>query len=120
MHQPSGLVLTRSPRKERFFELSLPAMVKGTDAQEREFSEETRISHLSADEVTFWLRAKVMIGTKLILSLTIPKTFLLETPLEVSLSGSVCFVKSDMSVVKKNQLISIKLDKNYQILSRPA
>jgi len=107
-------------KRERLFELSLPASVKGTDALEREFSEQTQISHLSADEVTFWLRSKVMIGTKLLLSLTIPRTFLLEKPLQLSLSGTVCFVKSDMSVIKKNQLISIRLDKNYQILSLPA
>jgi hypothetical protein len=109
--------LPKTYKKERLFELALPAKVKGTDALDREFSEETQISHLSADEVTFWLRSKVMIGAKLLLSLTIPRTFLLEKPLQVSLSGTVCFVKSNMSLCKKNQLISIKLDKSYQILS---
>ncbi len=107
-------------KRERQFELSLPAKIRGTDALEREFTEETRISHLSADEVTFWLRSKVMIGTKLLLSLAVPKTFLLEKPLQLSLSGTVCFVKADMSVGRKNQLISIRLDKNYQILSPQA
>jgi hypothetical protein len=117
MHCSSEQSLPKAYKKERLFELALPAKVNGTDAQEREFSEETQISHLSADEVTFWLHSKVMIGTKLLLSLTIPRTFLLEKPLQLSLSGTVCFVKSDMSVSKKNQLISIRLDKNYQILS---
>jgi hypothetical protein len=119
MYQPSSQGLSKSFKRERQFELSLPAIVKGADAQERDFSEETQISHLSANEVTFWLRAKVMIGTKLLLFLTIPRTFLLESPLQLSLSGTVCFVKSDMSVEKKNQLISIKLDKSYQISTLP-
>jgi hypothetical protein len=112
----SSLLSASEPRKrERSFEISLPALIKGYDAAEREFSEQTEISSLSAQEAVLCLRAKVMIGTKLLLSLKVPQTFLLEKRFDLCLSGTVAFVKSDVSVKSKNQLVSVKLDRNFQV-----
>jgi len=102
-------------KKERSFEIAIPALVQGRDALESEFTERIEVSSLSAQEAVFWLSAKVMIGSKLALHLEVPRTFLLERPLEVSLAGTVQYVRSDLSVNEKDQLVSIKLDRTFRI-----
>ncbi|MDP2915260.1 MAG: hypothetical protein Q8O91_07385 [Candidatus Aminicenantes bacterium] len=102
-------------KRERSFELSLPALVKGFDAAEREFSEQTEVSSLSAQEAVLCLQSKVMIGTKLLLCLRVPQTFFLEKRFDLCLSGTVAFVKSDVSIKSRSQLVSVKLDRNFQV-----
>jgi hypothetical protein len=102
-------------KRERSFELCLPALVKGFDAAEREFLEHTEVSSLSAQEAVLCLRAKVMIGTKLLLCLRVPQTFHLEKRFDLCLSGTVAFVKADVSIKTKNQLVSVKLDRNFHV-----
>jgi hypothetical protein len=107
--------VSEARKRERSFELSLPALVKGFDAVEREFSEHTEVSSLSAQEAVLCLRAKVMIGSKLLLCLQVPQTFYLEKRFDLCLSGTVAFVKADVSIKTKNQLVSVKLDRNFQV-----
>jgi hypothetical protein len=102
-------------KKERAFDLSLPAVVKGISAVEAEFAERTEVSSLSAQEAVFWLSAKVMIGTKIVLHLQVPRTFLLEKPLELRLAGTVQYVRSELSRNKKSQLVSVRLDRAFRI-----
>ena len=102
-------------RRERTFEISLPAQVRGKDAAEREFLENTEISALSAQEAVLWLRAKVLIGAKLVICLRVPKTSMLEKPLELFLSGTVHFVRSESALRNKSQIITMRLDQNFLI-----
>jgi hypothetical protein len=102
-------------KRERSFEMALPALVQGRDALESEFSEKIEVTSLSAQEAVFWLSAKVLIGSKLFLHLQVPRTFLLERPLEVQLAGTVQYVRSDLSVTDKDQLVSIRLDRTFRI-----
>jgi hypothetical protein len=102
-------------RRERSFEMALPAVVQGRDALESEFAEKIEVSSLSAQEAVFWLSAKVLIGSKLVLHLQVPRTFLLERPLEVQLAGTVQYVRSDLSVSDKDQLVSVRLDRTFRI-----
>lgn len=102
-------------RRERTFEMAIPALVQGRDALESDFTEKIEVSSLSAQEAVFWLSAKVLIGSKLVLLLQIPRTFLLERPLEVKLAGTVQYVRSDLSVAEKDQLVSIRLDRTFRI-----
>jgi hypothetical protein len=102
-------------KKERAFEMALPALVLGRDALESEFAERIEITSLSSQEAVFWLSAKVMIGSKLALHLEVPRTFLLERPLEVKLAGTVQYVRSDLSMSDKDQLVSMRLDRTFRI-----
>jgi hypothetical protein len=104
-------------KRERTFEISLPAQVRGRDAAEREFQENTEISALSAQEAVLWLRSKVIIGAKIVLRLQVPKTSMLEKPLELDLSGTVHFVRSDSSLRNKSQVVTVRLDPNFLIRS---
>jgi hypothetical protein len=105
---------TGPQRQERYFELSVPALVSGANAKGDEFEERTKISSISSMEASFWLKAKVTIGTRLNMCLQIPKTLILESHLNLLLSGEVIFVQTETNSQKK-QLVIIRLDRSYKI-----
>ncbi len=102
------------PADEKDFDLFLPAVVSGTDAQGIEFTERTELSSMSSLKAQFGLKTKVTIGTKLNVILNIPKTLILESQLKMRISGDVVVAKADEDVGSKH-LISINLDKTYKI-----
>lgn len=106
-----------SLRKERAFELALPALVRGRDIRERDFAEETRLASLSAQEATLRLRPRVRIGSKLEVSFSVPKTTLLERPVHLALSGTVSRISGESAQKKNARLITLRLDRNYRISS---
>jgi hypothetical protein len=115
LDKPSFQGTTRAVKRERSFELSLPALVTGLNAAGTEFQERTELYSISSQEASFWLNSGITIGSKLSLSLKIPKTLILENQLRLIISGTVVYAKSDRSA-KKKQLVSIRLDKSYKIL----
>ena len=115
-NKPSIQGAAKVVKRERAFELSLHALVKGIDALDNDFQERTQLSSISSQEASFGLNSKVMIGSKLALFLDIPKTLILEKPLHMFVSGRVIYVKADTGAGKK-QLISIRLEKTYKIHS---
>lgn len=100
--------------KEKDFDLFLPAIVSGFDAEGIEFNEKTELSSMSSLIAHFGLKTKVTIGTKLNVVLNIPKTFILENQLKLWISGDVVIAKIDEDLENK-PLISINLDKTYKI-----
>ena len=105
---------TNIQRRERRFELSLPVLVSGTNAKGEDFEERTKIASISAQEASFWLKSKVTTGTKVKLSLDVPKTLVLESHLNLLISGEVKYVQSGVTN-KKLQLITLHLDKLFKI-----
>lgn len=110
----ADLKKTTSPKQERYFELAVPAIVSGIDAKGEEFEERTTISSISSQEASFWLNKKVTIGTRINMSLQIPKTLILESHLNLLISGEVIFVQSETNN-KKKQSVIIRLDRSYKI-----
>jgi hypothetical protein len=117
-NEPSYQSAFKDVKRERIFELSLPALITGINAVGEEFQEYTEIISLSSQEAIFKLNSKVVIGSKLNLSLDIPKTLFLENQLKVEMSGNVRFAKAEQNDSKK-QLIILRLNKNYKIRSIP-
>ena len=99
---------------EKNFDLFLPAVVSGIDAEGSEFKEKTELTSISSLKAHFGLNTKVTIGAKLNVVLDIPKTFILEKQLKLQISGSVAKAKADPDPGSK-QLISIDLDRAYKI-----
>lgn len=60
------------------------------------------------------MNSNVTIGSKLNLSLEVPKTLILEKQLRLSLSGRVKYVKAEANSEKK-QFISVELDRTFKI-----
>jgi hypothetical protein len=108
LDKPSFQGTTSAVKRERNFELSLSALGN-------EFQERTDLYSISSQEASFWLNSGITIGSKLNISLKIPKTFILENQLRLIISGIVVYAKSDRSA-KKRQLVSIRLDKIYKIV----
>jgi hypothetical protein len=113
-HKPSIQGATKVSKRERSFELSLPALVSGHDINGREFKEDTKILSISAQNALFWLKSRILIGTPLSLSLQIPKTIILENRLNLMVSGRVNLVQSNTNN-KNSQLVSMQLEKSFKI-----
>jgi hypothetical protein len=111
----SLLESSRFLKKERAFELSLHALVTGVNALDKGFEEETYLSSISSQEASFSLNSKVTLGSKLSISLDIPRTLVLEKRLKVLLTGTVISIQVKPGNQKK-QSIALRLDKKYRIL----
>jgi len=117
--KPSIHGASKDGKRERAFELSLPALVTGLDILENKFREKTLITSISSEEATVWLRSHVPIGAKLDISLDIPKTLILESSLKLQLTGTVLLIQTDSLRNGKKQLISLRLDKKFKLLPVP-
>jgi hypothetical protein len=117
--KPSIHGASKDGKRERAFELSLPALVTGVDVLENKFREKTLITSISSEEATIWLRSHVPVGAKLDISLDIPKTLILENSLKLQLTGTVLLTQADSSRNGKKQLVSLRLDKKFKLLPIP-
>jgi len=117
--KPSLHGAARAGKRERAFELSLPAVVTGLDAEGNKFREKTLLFSISSEEASVWLKSKVLPGSKLDVSLEIPKTLILENHLKLQLSGTVTITQADSERNGKKQLISLRLDKKFKLLPIP-
>lgn len=100
--------------RERDFDLYLPAIVSGHNAQGKDFIERTEITTISSFQANFSLKSRVTVGTKLSAVLEIPKTHILENNLKLKISGTVSFARED-SADSTRQIICLKLDRGYKI-----
>jgi hypothetical protein len=108
--------VSRTGKRERAFDLSLPARVTGLDAVGRKFEERTEICSISAQEASFRLQTRLLIGSKVLLNLDVPRTIILEKPLRLLLSGTVVFVKAEDTRGKK-QYLAARLDRGFKLQS---
>ncbi len=114
LHDPSTQGAARAGKRERSFELSLPALVKGLDAAGRKFEERTSVVGISAQEASFRLKARLMIDSRVTLFLDIPRTLILESPLRMVLSGAVVYVRYEERN-EKPQYIVARLDRSFRL-----
>jgi hypothetical protein len=119
MSNPSIHGASKAGKRERAFDLSLPALVTGLDAMDNRFREKTLITSISAEEATVWLRSHVTVGAKLDISLDIPKTLILENSLKLQLSGTVRLAQMDSTRPGKKRLVALDLDKKFKLLPIP-
>jgi len=103
-------------RRERAFDLVLPALVSGEDASGKRFEERTDISSISAQEVLFRLRTRLIIGSRLAIHLDVPRTLILEKPLRLFLSGSVVSARADDGRGHR-QNVAARLDRTYRLIT---
>jgi hypothetical protein len=102
-------------KRERIFDFALAAFIQGLDGDEAKFSGEGEIASLSAEEATLKLRSNVRLGAKLRISVHVPRTFFLEKPLEMTLSGTVTFVQTNLSRRCDQPIVRLRLDPRFAI-----
>lgn len=118
-HEPSFQGAAKAGKRERVFELSLPALVRGQEAAGRRFEEPTSICAISAQEVSFRLKSRLLIGSKVVIALDIPRTLILENPLRMVLSGAVFYVRFEAGANGQNQFVSVRLDRGFRLVPNP-
>lgn len=101
-------------KKERSFELTLPALVSGIDASGRDFQEQTELLAISSQEAYFLLSARLNVGSRLVLALDVPRTLILERPLRLSVSGTVGRLRQD-NPDDDRQHVFLELDGGFKI-----
>jgi len=111
---PSSQGAAGAGKKERSFELSLPALVKGLNMAGRRFEERTSVCGISAQEASFRINAKLGIDCRVTLFLDIPRTLILESPLRMVLTGGVVYVRME-SGGDKRQLVIVQLDRSFRL-----
>lgn len=114
LQEPDAPAAPRAGKRERSFELSLPALVKGLDAAGRKFEERTAVCGISAQEVSLRLKARLTIDARLTLFLDIPRTLILESPLRLVLSGAVVYVRFEEKN-DRQQFVVVRLDRGFRL-----
>lgn len=117
-YNPSIRTAARAAKRERAFDLSLPASVKGQDARGKRFEEQTAICSISAQEVSFRLSTRLLVGAKMAVNLEIPRTLILESPLRLLVTGSVVQVQSEAHN-GKSQFVTVRLDRSFRLRPNP-
>jgi hypothetical protein len=107
-------------KRERAFDLVLSAFVQGLGGGDEEFAEPGEVSSLSAEEAILRLPSRVRLGAKLRIAVHVPRTFFLEKPLEMTLSGTVVHVQPGLTRKCDQPIVRLRLDPSYAIQPRPA
>jgi hypothetical protein len=84
----------------------------------KRFEERTEIFSISAQEVSFRLNARLLIGAKMTVTLDVPRTLILESPLRLLVTGLVVHVRSE-SQNGKCQFVSLRLDRTFRLKPSP-
>jgi hypothetical protein len=100
----------------RTFDLALPVMIQGLDSGQREFTEQCFVSTINAEEAVLRLRSRVEPGTKVRLSLRVPRTFFLENPLDLNLTGTILELDPPEKGVRTKAAVRVRLDGRFRIL----
>jgi hypothetical protein len=115
--KPSIQGVTRDGKRERAFELSLPAVVTGIDKSDNRIREKAVIISISSEEATVRLRSRVEPGLKLKLALEIPKTLILQNQLRLHLTGTVASDPADgLLRPGRKQDVLLRLDRKFRLL----
>ena len=102
------------PTHEKCFDLALPALVRGKDAEGLPFEEETEIARISSEEAVFKLRQRVLLDASLDLTLNIPRTLILGGDMNMRLSGIVRSVIAE-TTNGGAQVIALSLGRTFSI-----
>lgn len=104
--------------RERAFEIPVTARVTGVDAGGRRFEEAVPLVSISAREAALRLRPPLVIGTRIFITLDIPRTLILEKPLCLDLSGTVARVLAGVN--GRGHLVQVDLDRGFRLQAAPA
>lgn len=100
----------------RTFDVELPALIQGLDSADKEFAEQAIVSSINAEEAVVRLRSKIKPGAKVRLSLRVPRTFFLEKPFDLNLTGTVCEVPDPDQGPRMKSAVRVRLDGRFRIL----
>jgi len=102
--------------RERLFHISLKALAEGADAGGQKFLERTEVSSINSQIACFSLKARVLIGARLKLNVSVPPSLSLGGPLDLYLRGRVVRVQAQPGF--KAQAITLRLERQFRFLTK--
>ncbi|MCX7973619.1 MAG: PilZ domain-containing protein [Candidatus Aminicenantes bacterium] len=109
-------IVISNRRREWRFELPLEAIVEGRLPQGESFQEKTTIENISSGGAYFGLDAKVVIGSKLNLSLNLPEKLTEGRKMQLHLTGTAVRLEKAEKKDKK-QGVAVKFSRNYRFVA---
>ncbi|MBM3295907.1 MAG: PilZ domain-containing protein, partial [Candidatus Aminicenantes bacterium] len=103
-------------RREWRFELPLKAQVEGTLSQGRKFREAAKVLNISSGGAYFCLNAGVVVGSKLALSIDIPKK-VTEGRVMILRIGATAVRLEKPEAGNKKQGVAVRFDKDFEFVS---
>ncbi len=114
---PKDLEINR--RREWRFDMPLPAVVEGKLADGGKFKEETLLRDISSGGAYFVLKTGVAVGSKLRLTIELPKKLSEGKPMRLKIGGVAIRLEKPGTKVKR-QGVAVRFAKNYKVIAAPA
>jgi hypothetical protein len=100
--------------QEQGFDMPLPTLVEGTDAEGNGFTEKTILSYISQSGSSFWLTTKVNMGDELRLTVDLPSQLADDKDLKLIIKGKIIFLEAPKNH-NSRQRVSLKFENKYII-----
>lgn len=101
-------------KKERTFDLTLSGSARGQDMTGRRFQEKVTIRSISSQKVVFTLLADPNIGTRITLTVDIPRTLMLGEPMRLVITGLVHALERDRTS-SGHKKVRLGLDRRFRV-----
>ncbi len=100
--------------QEQGFDMPLPTLVEGKDADGNDFIEKTILSYISQSGSSFWLTTKVNMGDDLRLTVDLPSQLADDKDLKLIIKGKIIFLEAPKNQ-NSRQRVSLKFENKYII-----
>lgn len=114
LSKSSPSALDRPPRRGQAFNLPLPTLVSGEDAGGQDFEERTVLFYISDSGASFNLSRRVLVGTRLKLSIDLPPSLSEDKDLKLVVNGRVALIEAAEAGACR-QRVSLRLESRYII-----
>jgi hypothetical protein len=104
----------KAERKEQIFNLPLPTVVEGRNAERKAFQEKTVLFYISHHGASFNLFNPIALGSKLKLIIDLPPSLADDKDLKLVINGNVALVEANHSHPSK-QRVSLRFESKYFI-----
>lgn len=109
-------IIVSNRRREWRFELPLEATVEGKLPQGQPFQEKTTIENISSGGAYFGLDAKVVIGSKLNISINLPEKLTEGRKMQLHLTGTTVRLEK-VEKKEKKQGVAVRFSRNYKFVA---
>jgi len=100
--------------QEQGFDMPLPTLVEGMDAEGSRFTEKTILSYISQNGSSFWLTTTVNMGDELRLTVDLPSQLADDKDLKLIIKGTIIFLEAPKNQ-NSRQRVSLKFENKYII-----
>ncbi len=101
-------------KQERTFDLTLSGSARGQDISGRRFQEKVTIQSISSQKAVFALFVDQNIGSRVTLTVDIPRTLMLGEPMRLVITGLVHSIERDRTAAGLKR-VRLRLDRRFRM-----